>query len=732
LALTFLLACAGGVYLLAPPSRIMPRPLLILAALLLALLAAAFAPEAWFGAGFRPPFLDHGIHLPGTHSAQPWWSLEDIVFLVATLLWAWSCLEAKLAVGQRQFLLRCYLGALALVALNTLMIGSNFWLTLPPWWQGLGRFANRNQSGDLLLMGGIAAFAQGLGFFPGKKWHGAGWLLLAAFFFAAMVRNGSRAAVVLFALGLLLLFLLTPQSRKRRQITLLALVAMALIGVVIFSGLSGSLAFRFRDLALGREGRLGVYHDAGAMILRAPLWGVGPGNFEGFFNTLRTATAGEIYRTVHPESDWFWMAAEWGLPATLVFALLVAAAFRIYLTKTPFPELTRTSIVIAILFLIHSLVDVGGHRLGTMWSCLYLVGMGAYRAPSLQDIRIPLPLWRGVGALVLAVAALRVQSASLHPWMPTRAAEAAIEAALSRHLPLPQQKELLDRALGWAPLDWLLYYQRAIVCLQTPELAAQSPDDFRRALFLEQNSIKLPLAIEEICRHSDLPEAQVIRRQLLDQANPRDKALFADLYDPTLDTSDHHGVSTLAAGDPGLETSAVVRQSGADFDAWRKNLLTANPTLAGVPPALVRELFSRWVETGDVAEFLRQWPLHPEWQTPGWRAYAQALAKTGRYPEAVTAGLQFLDAPRVPEIGAPSSVEEAVAQYQVNPLDVYYGIRLYFAQKQAGQKDEALQTLAAVAKLPHRPDYVAYLLACNLQAAGQDEAAWQVLEPLLN
>jgi O-antigen ligase len=729
---TLLLAGVGVLYLLFPPSGVFPRSLLALICVLFLLTLTAFLPASWAGTSFQQPFHDHGIELPGTFSPQPWWSLEDITLLFASLLWAWSCLEMKLSIEQRRILIRSYLVGLGLIAINSILRGSSAWQSLPPLLQGAGQFANRNQTGDLLVMGGIFSFALGLSDITKKRLGGIFWMALTLIFMGAIIRNGSRAAVGLFVMGALLSFGFMPKVRRHGWAARATVLIAVIIGILSFAFHDPQLRTRFHDLmAGGLEGRLPIYQDAVAMIVQGPWCGVGLGNFEGVFNIQRIHSTGNMMRCLHPESDWLWLAAELGLGGVIIFALLILMTFRIYLWRTPFRAMTRTSVIVAVLFLIHSFFDVGGHRLGTIWSCLYLVGLGAFRPAWSPADKFPQIVLRFAGLLLLVLAAFRIQSATLQPWMPTRGSVAAVEESLVPQLPLAKQKSLLDRAIGWAPLDWLLYYQRGLVAAHSPEFAAGADDDFNRSLFLEQSSYDLPLTIAMVCQNSDAPETLLAGKELLKRSGYRREVLFEEALWNATNTTTRLQMTTLAEGDPDLETIAVLLQDPSDFDWLSENLLTANPSLEGVSPALANRLFQRWVQVGDVQEFIKDWPLHPEWKTLGWKAYVEALAKVGRFREAVALGLQLLPTPQMPSSAAHENLDEATRQYQDNPQDLFKGIQLYFAQVAAGSNAQALTTLDAVDQLPQRPAYIQYLLAKSLAAAGQSEAAWHALEPLL-
>jgi hypothetical protein len=140
----------------------------------------------------------------------------------------------------------------------------------------------------------------------------------------------------------------------------------------------------------------------------------------------------------------------------------------------------------------------------------------------------------------------------------------------------------------------------------------------------------------------------------------------------------------------------------------------------------------RWAGEGDVDQYIKEWPLQPGWQEAGWRAYARALAKTGHERDAAMTVLRFVPAPNMPDFRAPPNLDSAEHRFRANPQDIYIGILLYSAQKSNGLNDQALNTLTTLAKLPHCPAYITYLLASDLLQTNQDKDAWQALEPRLN
>jgi hypothetical protein len=732
-AQTFLITAVGFLYLFFPPKGGFSVALLTIVSLILLLACSTFLPATWFRATYRISFQDQGFVLPSTLSPQPWLSFEDLTLLVVTLLWVRFCLENHYSTKQRQFLVTSYLLTLGVIAFAKTFQGTIFEQNIPWFIRQAGQFSNRNQSCDLLVLGGVLSFARSVRELLNKKTIGALWIILTLIFMIAIIRYTSRAGFILFLIGQILVLIVTPQTHRQRSIVGAIFFLVAITGLFIFISLGSGLVEKFTYWLHGSESRLPIYQDASAMVFRIPWCGVGLGNFEGVFNTMRVNSLDDRTRNLHPESDWLWATSELGLPFVILLGLFLTTIFRTYFLKGTAPDLTRPGIIVATLFLIHSLFDVGGHRLGTTWSFIYLASLGAFGSSSPTDIKIHPLYMRTMGSLLLLLAVFRIQSMSLHPWMPTRASLARIEQSLPPNIPLTEQKTLLDQGISWAPLDWLLYYKRGLVLLQGPEPSDDSSADFNRALFLEQSSIELPIAIGEACRPTNMPEALVAWKELLRRAGDRREEMFENiLYRAGSDEQAHLEIVSLADSDPNLQAIAVYSCKNPQEFAWfLQNLLENNPNLNGIKPNNLQPLFNQWVQIGDLAEFIQTWPLHPEWQSAGWRAYTRALAKTGRYQEGVKLALDMMPAPPLP---SPDhlNLNDAALQFQSNPQDPYLGLILYQAQVAFDTKPHAIQTLLTIAKLPNSPQFIQILLARQLLDDNQAQAAWQTLEPLLN
>src|SRR5207248_2629335 len=174
-------------------------------------------------------------------------------------------------------------------------------------------------------------------------------------------------------------------------------------------------------------------------------------------------------RTIHPESDWFWFCVEMGWPAVaLTVTGIVLFVRRVFPLREGTNQRFRVAALIAVLlFALHGLVDVSGHRVGTAFAALFLFGLVLLvsGAAWLFATRYEKPLPGAVG----------VEN------------ETRLATSANRGRNFAETIQGTTRALGWAPLRWQLYFLRALGEVGARAPVAQAVDDFRRARFLEPN-----------------------------------------------------------------------------------------------------------------------------------------------------------------------------------------------------------------------------------------------------
>jgi O-antigen ligase len=728
-----------SVLLLARPPRFSLGPVLnTIALLFLALAAAAFLPARWF---FLPHWRialtkDFGIQLASTFTVQPWMTLESLLILIAGLTWIYYVATLDGHLRDIRLAARTYAGGI--IALAGFCIYLHLAHGALPFWhnqRGFGPFPNRNQTGDLFGISTLVVlgcmqddFRRGH-----KRW--ILWLTGVGVLIAALVLAFSRAGILILVLGVtawLARLAFRKWSGGGIAVALSVLLAL-LAGLLIFGG---ETIERFH-LRLGSEGTITsdyrwlIFRDAWVMIRASPWCGVGLGNFESVFALFRDVSRG-VTRSLHPESDWLWVAAEMGWPAlALLFAGGVVFVRRAFpLREGTNQRLRYAALVGALLFALHGFVDVSGHRFGSFLAGTLLLGLAQFRPPPSPPRRWPPILFRFVG-LLLALISL----AWFFGWrralpLPGRfGVENAKQAATvaNRGHRFADAISLLDRGLEWAPLDWQLYFLRAVARIGLREPPARALDDFRRARFLEPNAYQLPFEEGKAWLGWQPTLAITAWREALQRRGAGEAGIYALMLTDAAnyDAKAHEALREFALDRPGLTINYLEAATSPQFEAALRELLLRDPALAQFSPAQETRLFALWSNHDPLDELVRGVQTHPEWLEFAWPGIARYHAGRHEFEEAWQLVRRYAQAPSLPQSATGESIPQLEQELYANPGDYAAGYALYRAQIDAGKSDDALGTLRHFTARPDAPAYFHYLQAEAWAGKQNWERAWQ-------
>ena len=458
-----IVALLGLILLVNPPRLSLGRVLNVILLAIIAGAATAFLPESWF---LRPAWRlimanEFGVGLPGTVSPQPWITLGCFVSFLAGLSWLYyvSTLDLELREVRQQ--LRFFAAGIVLLAALCLALYSAQ-TTLPFWHnqRGFGPFPNRNQTANLFGLTAIVILACGQDDIRHGRKRWIAWLLGLGLIVAAIILNFSRAGILILVAGSALwlgAFVLRKGSAARIALGISVLLILLTVMLVF-----GGQTFERFNLRAGEGGdmaadlRWAIFQDTLQLIRASPWCGIGLGNFDGIFSIFRDASLNGA-RTIHPESDWFWLWAEAGWPVILLaiagLALLVRRVFP--LQEGTNQRFRLAALIAALLFALHGLVDVSGHRVGTAFSGIFFLGM-ALRRPVQLVASAWLPrLFRLLG-LVLLVFGIAWVVATLYEMALPGAVGAENEmrkaSAASQGRNFSETIQRTTRALEWAPL----------------------------------------------------------------------------------------------------------------------------------------------------------------------------------------------------------------------------------------------------------------------------------------
>ena len=739
-----LLLLGLAVLLIVAPPRRSPGPLwCVLFSALVVIALTAFLPARWFGIPEWRKTLtgEYRIELPAMFSPQPWVSLHAVCLLFAGAVFALYLITHPWSPQLRRQAARWYTGAVVCLALIALGVGILGWSV--PFWpkvlnsdENFGIFPNRNQTANLFALAGIMATALAFdGFEKGRKtallWSGSVVVLGLG-----VVQTYSRAGCLIFfagiaAYGLLSFFLTT--SAKGGGLTL-AGFALLLTGFFIFGG--GTFQ-RFQTLTTDASSdfRVVLQKDAVHLASTAPWLGQGIGNFAPVFAISREASIGDK-RAIHPESDWLWVAVEMGWPAMLMLAgaSLLWMRQSLPLSLGSDRAMRSASLVCGLMFLVHSLVDVSGHRPGTAWPAFFLAALALHPKRSITRRAWVAPVFRVLGVILTGIAGwwfASVFSERVGRSAPTMATAASLaDRAFQQNANGQHDAAVVsaNEALRIMPLNADLYFQRGIGRLVGAFSFWGTAGDFAVSRFLEPHWVELYFAQGKAWTEADQPElAYEVWLRGLRQAGTKG----SELYDKMLTWTGnrpalHTMLARLSHNDPDYFLTYLRHAGKLETDLLISQLVQAEPDLKSFSSEQRNALFSMWFRQGDHATLFTTLRSNPEWQHEGWRWMALLFAERKEFRNACELMRNSLKKePAIPKVAGTKSIADLERMLRARPDDIDIGLQLHAAQLSAGKKTEALETLRAMQALPTHPAYLAFIEAGQHEKSANWEDAWK-------
>jgi hypothetical protein len=559
-----------GLLLLVFPLRALPaNSLLIGIAGLLLCGLAGFLPARWIGEPEWHSAIRQAIPgLGNTVTLQPLHSLIRFGVMLSAILFGVWVFQWRLVERVRCFQFLC--GGIALLA--ALALAAHFYSFSVPGWhpsQGFGPFPNRNQTATVMALGSMLALGLCASSFRRRDWSGILWTFAFILCLAALLLTNSRAPLCLLVAGACLWFFKRQKSPLKGfavagGVTLLVCAATLLIGQ--------NVARRLPDLLFHGLGfRARIYQDSLKLACASPAVGTGIGSFEAIFPRFRDASLNE-QRVIHPESDWLWMASEMGWLSILfcvvgIGGLLIA---KVHSSTRRDKELRLTGLIALAAFLINSLIDVPGHRLGTILPVLVLASLCT--RPGLFGEGATILPWAsrifGIGLVVFGVVLVREQN------LKTQTERALAEGEW------PRVEQAASELLVRRPLSWSLYVTRGYADVHQSRWL-QANADFRHARFLEPKMAIVPFSegkawvgVNRVLALGAWKEA-LRRSQSAEMRNLYGQMLDASLADPQLhlatirlaDNRPSLAVLTLAPGSVDSETLQALESARSKLTA---------------------------------------------------------------------------------------------------------------------------------------------------------------------
>jgi O-antigen ligase len=726
-----------GLWLLVRPPRFSLGALTNVVLLTLFILAAvAFLPaRCFFQPEWRAAFVnDFGIELTSTLTPQPWITLSCLVSFAAGLSWLFVVSTQELELREVRFQLRLFTGGIAFLA----AICIAFYLaqiTLLFWHneRNFGPFPNRNQTGDLFGFTAIVilACAQDDVRKGRKRW--ILWILALVIILAAIILDSSRSGIVILVAGSAFWFgAFAFQQRSPSRLALGVSFLLLLLTILLLFGGQTFERFHLRDFGsagISTDSRWRIFHDTFRLIRDSPWCGIGFGNFESIFAIFRNASLSD-QRASHPESDWLWLWTELGWPAVVLtltgIALLVSRVFP--LREGTNQRYRLATVIAALLFMIHGIVDVSGHQVGWAFAAIFLLGLSQPRPLSVKTSQWTSILFRFVGLILLAAGlslVVAVRGEKLLPGPVGVSSAKQLSAVADRGRNFSETIALTTRALRWAPLDWQLYLARAVAEVELKQ-TTNAEDDFRRARFLEPIAYEGPLAEGNAWLPYSPSLAVTAWSEALRRAGPlRPEVYSSMLSDVSLKSPEVSRVlEAIGLSEHDLALPYLNRVSDVSFNRALAQLLRNNPNLQSFNETEKLALFALWSERGDPEEISRAVEQRPDWLRYAWLGIAKYKASKNDFRGAYELTQRYGEPVPLPRVATNISLQDLEERFHAAPNNYRIGYELYRAQMQNSRIDDALLTARHFSERPNSPAYFHFLEAQCWAEKRNWEHAW--------
>lgn len=755
-----------GLAVCVAPPRFKLRAVPATAFISLALAAGVgLLPVSWSGVmeEWRVRLVDEwSIKLAGTISADFFTTLEAWLFLLAGIVWYWSCLAQNFRTSERRIVLRVV--ALSAIGIALITLVDHWDWLIVPWWphesggasfDSFGPFAIRNHTSSFFALAAVlcASATHDAVRHRSRLWlvFGLGILLLLV----CVILNTSRGGLGLFFVGITLWLAFGIGGVKRglvRRILVGAALVVSILSVVVVSG--GAVGERLSSKPVSQmfttDLRFWLAQETLSAASLAPWIGRGLGLFEKVFSQISTEPFPDTV-ILHPESDILWLLFEGGLlcliPCLILFFWWLSTTGPWFSSRKKKSRESRSGrrlrkafAIASSLVVMHSIFDVPLHGL-SYFVLFSLVASQAVRARYFGGPVTVLQTWvfRAAGLLMVGwgvqcmALAFGFTDYSLASGAPILYDRAIAESAKGRRA---EAMTLIDRAIALVPMDYRYYYLRAQIRLSMNQGSEAALLDFGRSRALEPRLG--PLCMEEgrYWLHYDPPMALIpwregVRRYPAAFVNGipeyQQIAIAAEAYPEVF-----RALWKLADRTP-LQLIYFSRQSvgGELFQSCLEDFLAQHPGLEGLNKPQLHLFFHLWRSKGEPKQLIEYLKKNPRLQEFGWPTMAQDLAQSGQFEAAYKLAARFVPLPARSATLTAADIPRLERVFLFNPLDPLPGIELYYAQRLGGQLKEAKLTLEKVMRLPGAPAFLTREMASVMADLGDMRAAWDIMKQIM-
>jgi hypothetical protein len=284
---------------------------------------------------------------------------------------------------------------------------------------------------------------------------------------------------------------------------------------------------------------------------------------------------------------------------------------------------------------------------------------------------------------------------------------------------------LATQGLKFVPLDWQLYFYRALARTAISTNMDEAGLDFARARFLEPNMVEVPFLEGRAWLAHDPKQSIVPWSEALRRAGTNAPGLYAEILREAAPHPEiRNDLRAFALDDVALLVVFLRQATPQEIAIETERLLTEDPSLGRLNPAQRREIFAFWARYGNQRELLDKFEQHPDWIESGWLAYAHVLAANGQFQKASELARRYVSPPPLPVIDRKPTISELQRRLLISTNDYVAGYTLYQCLLAGADSSDALDVLRKLTPQPDCPRYFWFLRATLEMRHAKWENAW--------
>lgn len=675
---------------------------------------------------------------------QPFIVLESLPLLLTGISWIYIICNWQINYEIRKDMLTVF--AWVCVALATVVIigyMNSIKYVFASDAQCFTFFPNKNQTSNFLAMGGVVLFGTTMEYiYQRRKFKLIALLGIAGLFvvFFAIIFTLSRAGLLLYLAGCFIWSLSHLKQSWSKHFIRIGAPSILLV-VSLFFLLGGSTLDKFLNFAsidstVQPELRIKIYSDAIQLIKAHFFAGTGLSNFVYVFPQFRDESI--LYGSIlHPESDWIWVFCEMGVVGFISLITGVSALlFSIFPLHTDrvsaYRVIPATAIVI---FIIHSFVDVPGHRFGTILTVIFLFGLAHSGNLSGKALWLPKKIWKIIGYFLITVSAIWISGVLFD--IPVHSKIVIEKSAIGLNKAIVdkninQVNKHADSVLSKVPMLWQTYFERANARLFFGNDLSGAQKDFRRARYFEPVMADIPFN-EGVVWIPYYPEYAVSAWRLaLDRVTEfefdlykkminlslNNKQLFYLFIDFTYISPAHRFIFLKNIHESQL-MKEILRDASDD------------PKMIKFNSSQRKIIFQRIFNIGEDNYILKLFSEYPGLALEQWEIYAFALSRQKDLESACEIVIKRMHKPPMPKTNTTLSVSRLRrASFKITNdiLDLTAALQFHIDDENWPRVHYLTEIFL---RMPHPPKYAKYWNAYALYELGRYEDSWNKFYKLI-